>query len=326
MAKADYDALTIIQSEIEKIPGYKKATSTGFFVCCPFHDERTPSCHITTSTEGDVPLGIFHCFGCGEKGGWNKMANKVGLEEIENWKFFDSGVKSPISKNDELRLLGATNTSTHINTLIHSKESIPWPEEIEWRGYDGKILKAAGAVYYNDIRSDELMIGLPVTVNGKAVGAIKAFMEKKEKRMSYLTTEGAWVKSKGLFPYDLCKKLCKKRGLTFVVLVEGPRDALRLLKMGIPALACLGTNNITAKKLILAMSITENINKVWVMSDNDRAGTKMWLNIKDLSTGLVDTERLLLPRDKDKNGQLIKVDPDSCPSAYMNKVKRYLLR
>jgi hypothetical protein len=33
------------------------------FVClCPFHQERTPSCHVTPSN------GRFHCFGCGKDG------------------------------------------------------------------------------------------------------------------------------------------------------------------------------------------------------------------------------------------------------------------
>jgi len=30
--------------------------------CCPFHDERTPSCSITPER------GLFHCFGCGAGG------------------------------------------------------------------------------------------------------------------------------------------------------------------------------------------------------------------------------------------------------------------
>jgi hypothetical protein len=39
----------------------KKAGSR--FVClCPFHQERTPSCHVTPNT------GRFHCFGCGSDG------------------------------------------------------------------------------------------------------------------------------------------------------------------------------------------------------------------------------------------------------------------
>lgn len=39
-----------------------KKRGTGYTACCPFHDEKTPSFHVTPS------LGIYKCFGCGKGG------------------------------------------------------------------------------------------------------------------------------------------------------------------------------------------------------------------------------------------------------------------
>ena len=33
-----------------------------YWSCCPFHEEKTPSCKINDD------LGSFYCFGCGAKG------------------------------------------------------------------------------------------------------------------------------------------------------------------------------------------------------------------------------------------------------------------
>ena len=39
-----------------------KKQSRGFVCLCPFHSEKTPSCHINAAE------GYFHCFGCGAGG------------------------------------------------------------------------------------------------------------------------------------------------------------------------------------------------------------------------------------------------------------------
>ena len=50
-----------IRSELEK---KSKLIQKGndFWCCCPFHDEKTPSCKINEEP------GSFYCFGCGAKG------------------------------------------------------------------------------------------------------------------------------------------------------------------------------------------------------------------------------------------------------------------
>ena len=54
------------------------------FICCPFHGESTPSCAVTVFSDKYLP-GTFHCFGCGKSGGWNTLAEKLGLKfRIDN--------------------------------------------------------------------------------------------------------------------------------------------------------------------------------------------------------------------------------------------------
>ena len=50
-----------IRSELEK---KTKLTQKGkdYWCCCPFHEEKTPSCKINDD------YGSFYCFGCGAKG------------------------------------------------------------------------------------------------------------------------------------------------------------------------------------------------------------------------------------------------------------------
>ncbi|MGW5383892.1 CHC2 zinc finger domain-containing protein, partial [Nocardia sp. NPDC003963] len=45
---------------------------------CPFHDERTPSFHVSPDR------GLFHCFGCGESGdvfGFLQKHQQIGFPE-----------------------------------------------------------------------------------------------------------------------------------------------------------------------------------------------------------------------------------------------------
>ena len=51
----------LLSSEIEKKTRLIKK-GKDYWCCCPFHEEKTPSCKINNE------LGSFYCFGCGAKG------------------------------------------------------------------------------------------------------------------------------------------------------------------------------------------------------------------------------------------------------------------
>jgi DNA primase len=189
----------------------------------------------------------------------------------------------------------------------------------------GKLMSRIGALYINDERMDELMIALPVSVNGRIRGAIRAVIQKTSRtRASYLTSKGKWVKKYGLFPFDYVKdRMIKKYDLRYVVLVEGPRDALRLIKNGIPALAVLGVQNLTKEKIVLAMSMFKSIEIIYYMPDRDKGGILMGRTVKELTNGLVPVQKIDLPIIE-VDGEVQKVDPDNCPGWYIKRVVSYL--
>ncbi len=55
------DRVNIVEIVGERVPDLKKR-GAGFWACCPFHDEKTPSFHVRPDRQ------TYHCFGCGEGG------------------------------------------------------------------------------------------------------------------------------------------------------------------------------------------------------------------------------------------------------------------
>lgn len=313
-------AYEIVNAAIQGLRGINKGDS--FWICCPFHDEKSPSCSINLDSTKGVPIGHFYCFGCSEgRGPWNKLANKLGLPTIKDWQNFKEN--AGIQLRTQLKKASLTETDKLMGE-IKSNVAIPWPDEKKWRGYKGSLIKKLGGQMYHDARKDELLLAFPIYINGKLRGGVRALLEKTEKRASYLTTEGRWVKTHGLFGYDMAKKLIKKRGLKRVVLVEGPRDAMRLLSKGIPACAILGSQNFTQTKAMYVVSL--GVDEILIMPDNDRAGKEMRDLVRKEVGNMCKTKYLALPREKGKDGKVIKLDPDNAPIEIIREVKKLVYK
>ena len=72
----------IYRTDLVDLAGrYVKLTKKGsdYWACCPFHNEKTPSFHISPARQ------IFKCFGCGEGGNALQFVSK-----IENLSFIDA--------------------------------------------------------------------------------------------------------------------------------------------------------------------------------------------------------------------------------------------
>lgn len=319
------DARQIIFEELSSAPVRKKLAGDSYMIQCPFHDDNTPSCGVNLTVDTDVPLGYFHCLGCGTKGHWNKLAEKLDLKQIKGWQLGFSGNGLRRSRRKE-KVLKYESEDEQTRRALRTLEMIDWPASRPWRGYEGSLIRKIGGKFYNDHMTDETMLFFPIRVKGKLQGGVRAYLEKQTNGLSYLTTRGQWVKSYGLLGHEYVKRVVRKRGYTAVVVVEGPRDLLRLLHNRIPAVAILGVENFSRKKMMRILAMSSKIDTLYVMPDNDKAGTRMYRLIKAIAEedNLVKVKRLKLPQDKDKKGRLVKMDPDDAPQEIIDNVKNMI--
>lgn len=324
------DAYTIILEGLERYHGQRKVQGDTLMVQCPFHDDRSPSLGIYMVSGMEIPLGFFHCFGCGEKGHWNKFAEKVGLPTFKEFQVIEGGMHEFLGQVSKIENKMLSDHKSSLQALMGSMGKpayFPWDERMEWRDFDGRIVKRFGGHYVVDRwkGNGDLMLFFPVKIGDRYYGGVRAQIEKKKGRTSYVNTAGDWANDYGLFPYEFVKKRLKKYKLKFVVLVEGPRDAMRLNANGIPALSVLGANNFSKIKMRLVERL--GVESVYIMPDNDDGGKKMRNAIKKCfedNNSMITPKVIGLPREFDEKGELIKLDPMDMELDLVNDVRRLL--
>lgn len=305
-------------------------------ICCPFHDENTPSCGVVVSPAAGKPIGTFYCFGCGTGGGWNKLAEKAGFETISKK---DSKVKkATFNKEEAAKLKAAVLGKT--DKLV-STDSKPYPfADKDWRGLNGDLIRALGGKMITN-KYGTPMLRLPVRLLGKHVTFIKARLKKREGFKSYIMDNSVSTKSKGLFPYDFVDKLLRKNQTwdgkplvcRVVFLVEGPRDALRLIEAGIPALALLGTHSWSEKKAryVKILCTMYDLHCV-VMMDSDKAGMKAQKMVSETMKNFAPTHQIKLNvqakkwAKENKLKEVPDLDPMGLPPKLFRRIRRFAKR
>lgn len=321
------DIHQLVINEIMKLPGQKVMGSGHIRICCPMpdHEDRSPSCGIYTEVGMAIPLGYFHCLGCGAKGTWNELARASGLREIPEWKLRSAAELSSSALGLRFKKMAdRVSTSNTLKELMKSlgrSSYVKWPEELAWRGYSGTLIQACEGLLTQQHTGHPVCF-FPVKVGGKYVGGVAAYL-KKMFNTSYLTSRGDWAKEKGLFPYSLMKETLKRYKLRYLVIVEGPRDALALIASGIPALAVLGAEQFSNTKMQLLQVL--DLEMLYTMTDNDKGGKTLRRNIKKVAADMhVPVTHLKLPVEYDEDGKLIKMDPDSAPKDIIREVRSLL--
>jgi len=265
--------LNHVIQELNNYSGPKKKLASSTLVSCPYHSERTPSGRIFHDVKTKSP-GFFKCYGCGKKAKWDEVAPLLGLKPYKWTKPADQYAQSLRHEDEE-------------KNKIKKMEFSDIPRDKRWRTIKTNLLIALGAkrvitIYEGGYRTKS-MVYLPVFIKGTQRGFIRARMQKEKDKPSYLNSPGPWSQDLGLFPYDFAIRKNPKT----IVLVEGPRDALRLLSYGIPAIAILGTQSWSARKS--RMIELTGAERVVLCMDGDDAGKKAIELIEPQLEGLINT-------------------------------------
>jgi hypothetical protein len=269
-----------IVQQLESVPGPKKPLgSNSTFILCPFHSEQTPSARVFHDN------GYLRCYGCGASKAYSVWSKEYGLSRMGKDRLPEDG-KVPKSRFLDKLLNNPTvdasaaeaESSARLEDIRFSEFDTNLASQLgvsrKWRGFSVRFLRdiiGARVAYREDIHRH--YIWLPVWVRGRLRGFILATLKKPPKPLpAYYNAPGKWSLRYGLFPLDSAIFLMEEKGLTTIVVVEGPRDALRLLRMGIPAVSMLGTHSWTdTKSRMLELS---GVKTVVLMMDGDSAGRK----------------------------------------------------
>jgi Toprim-like len=318
----------IVISEIQKIPGPKRNSGQHTFITCPYHNEKTPSGRILHRADG-IGTGRFRCYGCGQSATWNQLAKLLGLQTYGKAEARQDSLEVPKTSLDDFegRLLGKSDKLEQLCFYSLLKENAKQRAGLDgkyWRGFSLKFLDSLGFKFCRVEATGRFYIYLPIEIRGETKGYIKA-------QPSYINSKGSWSLKFGLFPYDQAVSLMNSLGVTTLCLVEGPRDALRLIKLGIPAICIMGTHS-WSKGKFRQLEFT-GASRIILMMDGDKAGRSA---TKLITTGVhsngsivapplsssfqVKTVRLWRLKKEDGSGY----DPGDCPLDVIEQVKALL--
>lgn len=274
-----------IVDQLERVCSDTKIKRHDIVILCPFkaHSNPKPSCEVHLSGH-KTRVGAFHCWKCDAKGGWNKLAEALGLEYGENY-----APQNPFSAKSRAMKQIRADADEQLEARYRDFMPLgvtPW-EHGAFRGLPEEFLVKAGAKRFYDDQTECHRIVFPVkNKNGTTLGSV-ARRTDKGTFMPWLNAPGPWAR-RALFPLHIMEK-----PLPTVVLVEGPFDSLRLCYLGIPALSILGTSNWTPTKLSTLQGM--GCKKIIICMDGDKAGRTAETNIFESTEGKIKRKRFRLP-------------------------------
>lgn len=325
--------IDLVRTELSRLSSQKRVGEDYTMICCPYHNDSTPSGRVAHNMKQSV--GYFRCYSCSAKASWNQLAETLGLKPFRTeGKPVDEHVDPPDPSfwGQDLFPKTARVKDSGTDNQVFVQEDLKFSRlKSDWRGVKLDLLKWIGAKVAYSPEKDREYVWLPVYAFGDLVGYIKARFEKPEpfinsegKKISppsYLNAAGRWSLISGLFPFDSAIELMNEKDLSTMVLVEGPRDALRLLAFGIPAVCILGTHSWTKHKV--RMLEKAGVENVILMFDGDEAGRKATLLIYPQIKQFFHTKVVRLWTYEDNP---FFSDPDTKDSWDPGNVPKWILR
>lgn len=330
----------LVREELEKLSDRRKAGPSKTFILCPFHPEKTPSGRVLHRPDG-VGTGNYKCYGCGSTATWNQLAKILGLRQYGKSAALQDSLNVPhanLEGYDARFLSGEDPDAEDLRFYELDNEKRTREAGIvagKWRGFRLDFLQSLGIKLVRVVETGRYYIHLPIQVRGVEKGYIKAQIRKPNTKEipSYINSKGSWSLKWGLFPYDQSVALMKSLGLSTLFLVEGPRDALRLIRFGIPAICIMGTHSWCKAKL--RQLEFSGASRIVVMMDGDAAGRAA---TKLITLGVNKEGDKVTPRlDLSFNTKVIRLwnhplvdgkepnyDPGNCPTELLIQAKRLL--
>jgi 5S rRNA maturation endonuclease (ribonuclease M5) len=330
-----------ILDQLSRYAGQKLVSGDHVKILCPFHSEKTPSGSIRTGNNNYV--GYFRCFGCGAKSNWDDLAPRIGLQPFKRGKpkeetTVDLGMD---------RLMQAAFQQERYKERAYDFDRIP--ANRMWRGIPTNLLIEIGGEMctyegYDQYKNwvEGRFLYFPVTINNEKHGYFVARQKKQPPLPSYLlaasVNNSRWSSTHGLWPYGYALELMQKLKSRSLVIVEGQRDALRLINHGIPAMCIFGTQSWTPQKARLLE--LGGVRRPIVMMDGDPAGIsatekitptlrelfdevkvlKLW-NVQHPSNPYVQVKHLSDPKAAANSLGLDFLDPGNAPVEILDKLK-----
>jgi DNA primase catalytic core len=353
MARIPNDQLERIKQDVSLLrlaegQGYKpQKQGKDYAVCCPFHEDKTPSCIISPQSN------LFNCFGCGVGGSvidWVMKTQGVSFRHAVEILRDDSSLAataantSPIKKTTVPKLEAPIATDAEDQQVLQQvidyyhqafKQSSEALAYLQQRGLDDPEL-----INHFKLGYANRTLGLRLPKANRKTGGE---MREQLKRIGlYRETGREHFNGSIVFPVidangiigevygrkllDNLRKGTPKHtylpgshngvfnlqvftATDEIILCECIIDALTFWRWGFRHVTCsYGTNGFTDE--ILQAFIDNNIKRVLIAYDRDEAGNKAAEKLApDLLKNGIDAFRILLPKTMDVNSYACQVTP-----------------